>query len=196
MFQLGSLEYKQKSGQLRTPGRALFLDRDGVINVDHGYVHKAEHFDFCEGIFDLVSSANSAGYRVLVVTNQAGIARGYYTEDDFRRLSLWMLDEFRSRDCVIDQVYFSPFHPSEGKGVYRCDHPTRKPRPGMFLKAFSDWHLSPRNSLLIGDKETDIEAASKAGISCTLLYRPDGLRVMNTRAQSQITDLRSADVFL
>ncbi|MEE2875570.1 MAG: HAD family hydrolase [Chloroflexota bacterium] len=172
------------------------MDRDGVINVDRGYVHKKEDFDFCEGIFDLVESANRAGYRVIVVTNQAGIARGYYSEDDFKRLTHWMLNEFKSRNCRIDQVYFCPFHPTAGHGRYLCDHDTRKPRPGMFLKALSDFNLNAAESLMIGDKESDMIAAAKAGVVKTFLLNRKGVEPTNTQAFAVIENLRSACGYL
>lgn len=196
MFQLGYEARDKKLRHTASPQKALFLDRDGVINVDYGYVHQVENFEFCEGIFDLVSFANAADYRVLVVTNQAGIARGYYSERDFKYLTYWMLDEFRSRKCWIDQVYYSPFHPTEGHGAYRRDHPTRKPRPGMFLKAISDWNLSTKDSLMIGDQESDLSAAAKAGIVNTLLYDQQEAKIRNTQAHAVIDDLRNACSYL
>lgn len=196
MFQLGGDLYKRKECSHALSEKALFLDRDGVINVDHGYVHKKADFDFCEGIFDLVASANLAGYRVLVVTNQAGIARNYYSEDDFRHLTLWMLDQFKSKNCRIDQVYFSPFHPSEGRGRYLCDHSTRKPRPGMFLKALSDFNLNAADSIMIGDKESDITAAARVGIKKTLLLSQQDVEPRSTQAFAVIKNLKSACDYL
>ena len=96
--------------------KALFLDRDGVINVDYGYVHSPDNFEFIDGIFELVAAANQVGHLVVVVTNQAGIGRGYYNEEQFQFLTDWMKRKFVDHGCLIDGVYFCPYHPIHGKG--------------------------------------------------------------------------------
>ena len=156
-----------------TGQRALFLDRDGVINVNHGYVHSTENFDFVDGIFDLVRAAREAGYRVVVVTNQAGIGRGYYSEGQFHELTIWMCAQFEKHGAPIDRVYFSPYHPTAGVGEYRKDEDTRKPRPGMILKAKRELSLSLENSILVGDKPTDILAGIAAGVQKNVLFSDD-----------------------
>jgi D-glycero-D-manno-heptose 1,7-bisphosphate phosphatase len=149
---------------------ALFLDRDGVINADHGHVGRREEFDFLPGIFELVKSANAEGYVVLVVTNQAGIARGLYSERDFRELTIWMMGEFESRAARIDCVYYCPFHPQHGTGFFRRESAGRKPAPGMFLRAAEDWSLDLAASIMVGDKLTDVVAAAAAGITNLFIY--------------------------
>lgn len=149
--------------------RALFLDRDGVINVDHGYVHSVENFDFVDGIFDLTAAAHAMGYRLVVVTNQAGIGRGYFSEAVFRELTDWMCAQFEVHGAPIEKVYFSPFHPTAGIGEYRKDEDTRKPGPGMILKAGRELGLSLEDSILIGDKASDILAGVAAGVGLNLL---------------------------
>lgn len=151
---------------------ALFLDRDGVINIDHAYVHKREDFEFVDGIFELVRIARECGYRVFVVTNQAGIARGKYTEADFHRLTEWMCSEFASRGAPIDKVYFCPYHAEHGIGIYKLDSPMRKPNPGMILQAAQEFGIDLAASLLVGDMETDIQAGRSAGVGTTILFRP------------------------
>ncbi len=151
---------------------ALFLDRDGVINVDHAYVHRQEDFEFIDGIFELVRRARAASYRVFVVTNQAGIARGYYTEDDFHRLTAWMQGRFAAEGAAIDRVYFCPFHAEHGVGRYKLDSPLRKPRPGMILQATQEFGVDLARSLLVGDMVTDIQAGEAAGVGRNLLFRP------------------------
>ena len=148
---------------------ALFLDRDGVINVDYGYVHRPEEFEFVEGIFDLVAVANKAGYLVVVVTNQAGIGRGYYTEAQFHALTAWMKTQFNEHGAIIDAVYFCPCHPEHGIGAYRRESEFRKPASGMLLQAQSELDIEMAHSILIGDKPSDMAAGRAAGVG-TLLH--------------------------
>ena len=143
---------------------ALFLDRDGVINLDHGYVHTPEAVEFIGGIFQLNRVARAAGYLVIVVTNQAGIGRGYYTEEQFVKLMTWMDQEFRKRGGGIDAVYFCPNHPEHGIGSYKKASPFRKPAPGMLLKAADDYGVDLGRSVLVGDSLSDIEAGEAAGV--------------------------------
>lgn len=153
---------------------ALFLDRDGVINIDHAYVHKREDFDFVDGIFDLVRTARARGHLVFVITNQAGIGRGKYTEADFHALTEWMCGEFASRGAPIDKVYFCPYHAEHGIGHYKAESPFRKPNPGMILQAAQEFGVDLTASVLLGDMETDIQAGTRAGIGRTLLFCPPG----------------------
>ncbi|GAB4568520.1 MAG: D-glycero-alpha-D-manno-heptose-1,7-bisphosphate 7-phosphatase [Rhizobacter sp.] len=151
---------------------ALFLDRDGVINIDHAYVHRREDFDFVDGIFDLVRTARERGYLVFVITNQAGIGRGKYTEADFHTLTEWMSAEFAARGAAIDKVYFCPYHAEHGVGVYKQESPFRKPNPGMILQAAQEFDVDLAASVLLGDMETDIQAGRRAGVGRTLLFAP------------------------
>ena len=144
--------------------RALFLDRDGVINVDRGYVHRIEDFEFVPGIFELTRFVvQQLGWPVIVITNQAGIARGLYDEAAYLRLTQWMCECFSARQAPISRVYHCPYHP-EGVGPYHLAHDWRKPMPGMILQAQIDFDLDLPNSALIGDKISDIEAGAAAGI--------------------------------
>ena len=153
---------------------ALFLDRDGVINVDHGYVCKSEDFHFVEGIFALVAEANLAGYWVVVVTNQAGIGRGYYSEADFHALTAWMKARFVAHGAHIDAVYFCPFHPEHGIGEFRRESDCRKPAPGMLLQAGLDLGIDFEKSLFVGDKPSDMAAGRAAGVGTLLHLGGDG----------------------
>jgi D-glycero-D-manno-heptose 1,7-bisphosphate phosphatase len=148
---------------------ALFLDRDGVVNVDHGYVHRAEQFEFMPGIFELVQTARQQGLRVVVVTNQSGIGRGLYTEDDFAQLTAWMLQRFAAEGAAIDRVEHCPSHPVHGLGAHRVDSPRRKPGPGMLLAARDALQLDMPGSLMLGDKRDDLLAGQAAGVGLNLL---------------------------
>ncbi|MBR0649981.1 HAD family hydrolase [Roseomonas terrae] len=152
---------------------ALFLDRDGVINDDSGYVYRIEDFRFRDGIFDLCAAAQAAGLSLVVVTNQAGIGRGYYTEADFHRLTEWMLAQFRDRGIALAGVEFCPDHPDHGIGAYRRDNPRRKPGPGMILDACARMRIDARSSLMIGDRATDMLAGRAAGIGTLILIPAD-----------------------
>jgi D-glycero-D-manno-heptose 1,7-bisphosphate phosphatase len=148
---------------------ALFLDRDGVINVDHGYVASKERWEFIPGIFDLAAEANRRGYLVIVVTNQAGIARGYYSEAQFLELMDWVRQEFAVRQAKLDAVYFCPHHP-EGIGGYRKVCRCRKPAPGMLLRAASERNIDLRSSIFVGDNQTDFQASKAAGVGRFLYF--------------------------
>jgi D-glycero-D-manno-heptose 1,7-bisphosphate phosphatase len=148
----------------RAMNKAVFLDRDGVINEDTGYVGTIEEFRFVDGIFELCRKFRQLGYLLIVVTNQAGIARGYYSEEDFSKLTDWLLAEFRKNDVDISAVYYCPFHPEHGVGGYKRESPERKPDPGMLLKARADFDIDFHQSILIGDKDSDIEAGRRAGV--------------------------------
>lgn len=150
--------------------RALFLDRDGVININHGYVHHPENFEFIDGIFEVVRAAYARGYKFVVFTNQAGIARGYYSEQQFYQLTAWMCNEFLNAGAVIEKVYFSPFHPTEGLGEYKKDYLLRKPNLGMLLQAQYELNLNLANSILIGDKASDIQAGIATGVGLNILF--------------------------
>ena len=152
--------------------RALFLDRDGVINVDHGYVCTREQFDFVDGIFDLCRRAADLGYLIVVVTNQAGIGRGYYTEQQFLELMGWMCRVLRENGAPVAKVYFCPFHPEHGIGNYKVDSIDRKPGPGMILQAARELDIDLADSILLGDRESDIQAGTAAGVGHNLLYAP------------------------
>lgn len=179
------------------PTPALFLDRDGVINIDHGYVYKQENFEFVEGIFELCRTAKRLGYLIFVVTNQAGIGRGYYTEQDFLKLTDWMCEVFNGKGVVIDKVYFCTSHPEYGVGQHKIDSPYRKPGPGMILQAVEEFGVDLARSVLVGDKETDIQAGIAAGVGCNLLYRASTSDAsIKTAASAVVNSLSQVEPFL
>ena len=143
--------------------RALFLDRDGVINVEKNYVYKIEDFEFIKPIFAVCKKYQNQGFKIFVITNQAGIARGYYTVDDYLYLTDWMETEFGKRGIVITKTYFCPHHPNFS-GPCSC----RKPKPGMLLQAKDEFDLDLEKSILIGDKQSDIDAGINAGVGKNL----------------------------
>ena len=150
--------------------KALFLDRDGVINVDKHYVHKIEDCEFIDGIFDLCRRAKDKGYKLIVVTNQAGIAKGYFTENDFHTFMEYVRSEFIRQGCPLDDVFYCPYH-KDGIGKYKMDSFDRKPNPGMILKAAKKHNIDLKQSILIGDKKSDIEAGKKSGIKHNILIK-------------------------
>lgn len=144
---------------------ALFLDRDGVLNIDHGYVHRWEDFQWVEGAKEAIGAFNRAGWLVFVVTNQSGIGRGYYTEADMHALHARMLEDLTASGAQIDAIYFAPQHPEAEIDAYRHpDPPDRKPNPGMLLRAFEEWPVDRARSIMVGDKPADLEAALRAGV--------------------------------
>ncbi len=140
--------------------RALFLDRDGTINVDYGYVFEPEKFHFIDGIFDLCRRAQNLGYLIIVITNQSGIARGYYDENDFQRLTAYMNAEFRKQGIDIADVFYCP----------DLDGENRKPGCGMFLQAQQKYDIDMAASVSVGDKERDVAAGEKAGVGRNFLF--------------------------
>jgi D-glycero-D-manno-heptose 1,7-bisphosphate phosphatase len=154
-------------------GPALFLDRDGVVNVDHGYVHRIDQFDFLPGIFELARFvAQDLRWPIVVVSNQSGIGRGLFDEAAHAALTAWMCERFREQQAPIARAYHCPYHPEHGIGDYRCEHDWRKPKPGMILQAAADLDLDLSRSVLIGDRLSDMEAAAAAGIPLRIRLDP------------------------
>ncbi|MEW7867626.1 D-glycero-beta-D-manno-heptose 1,7-bisphosphate 7-phosphatase [Aeromonas diversa] len=145
---------------------AIFLDRDGVINEDTGYVSQVDDFHFLPGVIEAMQLLKKKGYLLVVVTNQSGIARGYFTEDDFMNLTEWMDWSLADRDVDLDGIYFCPHHPEHGPA---CD--CRKPEPGMLLAATKELGIDLSASYMVGDKTADIQAGIKAGVGKTALVR-------------------------
>jgi D-glycero-D-manno-heptose 1,7-bisphosphate phosphatase len=170
--------------------RALFLDRDGTINVDYGYVYQRENFHFIDGIFELVAAAKSLGYLVIIVTNQSGIGRGYYTEADFKSLMGWVQDQFACHGGCIDAIYFCPDHPEFGRGSYKRDTWMRKPGPGMLLEAAQAMKINLSQSVLVGDSLTDLTAGKSAGVGrLCYLGCPDGVLSPDVEQVNRLTDV-------
>jgi D-glycero-D-manno-heptose 1,7-bisphosphate phosphatase len=149
--------------------RALFLDRDGVINIDKGYVSDPVQFEFVPGIIDLLRAAQAAGFLLVVITNQSGIARGYFDEQQYERIERHMRDSLLVEGVQLAAVYFCPHHPEGVRPDLAIDCSCRKPRPGMILRAAQELGLDLAASILMGDKQSDIEAAKAAGVGRAFL---------------------------
>ena len=146
------------------PIKTIFLDRDGVINKEVNYLHRMEDFEFIDGIFEACKHFLKLGYKIIIVTNQSGIARGYFKENDYHNLSNWMLKQFQKRSIEILDIFHCPHGPES-------DCNCRKPKPGMFFMAQNKHDINMTNSWLIGDKEDDIIAGISSGIFNTILVR-------------------------
>jgi len=144
--------------------KTIFLDRDGVINHEVGYLHKIDDFQFIDGVFEACLYFQSLNFKIVVITNQSGIGRGYYNEIDFHQVNNWMLDQFKLRGINILDVFFCPHRPEDA-----CE--CRKPKPGMLLKAKQKHDIDMNYSWMIGDKEADVKAANAAGINQTILVK-------------------------
>lgn len=163
--------------------KALFLDRDGVINVEKEYLYKIEDFEFIDGVFDLCMYYQNLGFIIVIVTNQSGIARKYYTEEDFKVLTTFMVNKFLSQGIKISHVYYCPHHESIS-GKCEC----RKPLPGMLFDAKKDFDVDLEHSIIIGDKERDIEAGLNAGLKESYLF-DESLSVKESKATKIVNKL-------
>lgn len=144
--------------------KVAFLDRDGVINVDYGYVFKRDQFEFIDGLFTICRLLHDLSYELIVITNQSGIARGYYSEQDFLDLTAWMCEQFKKQGVPLLDVFYCPHHPEAAISNYRQNCRCRKPSPGMIEQACEKYPIDLENSILIGDKISDMEAAKAAAI--------------------------------
>ena len=156
----------EKHDKARRP--AVFFDRDGVLNRDVGYLHKPEEFEWLEGAKKAVRLCNDAGYFVFVVTNQAGVARGFYGEDDVHALHAWMNAELAREGAHVDAFEYCPHHPDGVEAPYRRTCRRRKPEPGMLLDLLSAWPVDKERSFLIGNMQSDLDAAAGAGLKAHL----------------------------
>ncbi len=142
----------------------FFLDRDGVINQDLGYVYRKQDFLWKKNIFKAIKIINDNNHRVIIISNQAGIGKGYYSENDFNNLNKWMLNQFYKKGCFIDDVYYCPYHPDAIIKKFKKNSNLRKPKNGMILKALREWEIIKSKSILIGDQQSDILCGKKSNI--------------------------------
>lgn len=150
--------------------KAIFLDRDGTLNIDYGYVHDIDHFHFIEGSIEALKALQEMEYALVLVTNQSGIARGYFTEEEFNQLTEWMDWSLEDRGVHLDGIYYCPHHP-KGAGKYKKECDCRKPKPGLLLEAMADLGIDPKKSIMIGDKLDDVIAGKQANVGTTVLVQ-------------------------
>lgn len=155
---------------------AIFLDRDGTINVEKDYLYRVDEFEFIPGVPEAIARLNGAGYLVVVVTNQSGVARGYYTLADVERLHRHLNDLLAPCGASVDAFYVCPHHPTAGEGDFRCDCDCRKGEPGLLLQAAAEHGIDLARSFMIGDKRADLEAGGRAGCRALLVRTGYGAR--------------------
>lgn len=161
--------------------KAIFLDRDGTVNVEKDYLHKIEDFEFEEGSLEAIRIFNDLGYEVIIVTNQSGIARGYYTEEDLIKLNEFMVKEVEEAGGKIIECYYCPHHPEKGLDSYKIDCQCRKPNPKMILDAIDKYGIDRKKSFMVGDKISDIEAGIKAGVTSILVRTGYGEKTLEKK---------------
>jgi D-glycero-D-manno-heptose 1,7-bisphosphate phosphatase len=157
--------------------RAVFLDRDGTINVEKDYLHKIEDFEFIPGAPEAIKQLKDAGFLVIVVSNQSGVARGFFSEEDVYKLHQYLQLELRVYGTSIDAFYFCPHHPEKGLRAYKIECDCRKGSPGMLLQAAREYDIDLQKSFMVGDKLADIEAGERAGCKSILVLTGYGERV-------------------
>ncbi|MBW7981352.1 D-glycero-beta-D-manno-heptose 1,7-bisphosphate 7-phosphatase [Enterobacillus tribolii] len=150
---------------------AIFLDRDGTINIDHGYIYEIDRFQFIDGVIDAMKELKRMGFALVLVTNQSGIARGKFTEEQFTHLTEWMDWSLADRGVDLDGIYYCPHHPDYGTEEYHQQCDCRKPQPGMLLSAQRHLKIDMAASYIVGDKLDDLLAGEAAGVGTRVLVR-------------------------
>lgn len=186
----------ERSTAVRKKSRCMFLDRDGVVNKDIGYAFTYDQIEYIDGLFPLSRLATSLGYKIVIITNQSGIGRGFYTDDDFLNLMEKIKKDFLRQNAQIDGVYFSPFHPTKALGSFRKYDPSRKPGPGMIIQAEKDLSLDLANSVLIGDKMSDIYAGLSAGVGTNILLSCTSVAKLGQCTYQHVNNLQEVEWIL
>ena len=172
--------------------KAVFLDRDGTINVEKNYLYRIEDFEFIDGSIDAMRMLQDAGYLLIIITNQSGIARGYYSEDDFLKLNSWMTETLKNEGVKISKVYYCPHLPTASVEDYRQECCCRKPKTGMFLQAVSDYQLDLNQCYAIGDKIRDLAICDESNCQGFLISDHEKPDVIEQAQKGLITRVRYA----
>lgn len=159
--------------------KAVFLDRDGTINIDKGYVHKIEDFEYLPGALEGLELLQKKEYVLFFVTNQSGIARGLYTEEQYKELEEWMIKDLQMKGIEIEKVFYCPHHPQAVREEYRVECNCRKPNVGLFLKAAEEYQICLDEAILIGDRWRDLELCRETKARGFLLYCKEERQVNN-----------------
>lgn len=177
---------KQIIKKINVKNKALFLDRDGVINRDFGHVYEIEKFELIDNIVILIKKAMECSYKIIVVTNQAGIGRKIYTIDQFKKITEYMKALLLKYDCKIDAVYYCPYHPTKGVGEYLKESFDRKPNPGMLLKAKKDFNIDMKKSIFIGDNLSDMKAGISSSVKTNILFNENKIKTFEDNQNNNI----------
>lgn len=188
--------YVRDRGRNDKMNRAIFLDRDGTINAEKHYLHRIDDFEFLPGAVESLKLLKDTGYRLIIITNQSGIGRGYYSEDDFKKLNSWMLNELRARKVIIDAVYYCPHLPDAKIAVYRkiCD--CRKPRLGLYEKAIEDFNIDVAHSWAIGDKIRDCSICEKTDCHGILIGNNEENEIIKSVKNGERSNIQYAENLL
>ena len=171
---ISDLKFYIMIGVLMEENKFILFDRDGVINIEKSYLYKIEDFENETGVIEGLKKLKELGYRFLIITNQAGIARGYYTEGDYLKLEKFIMDDLKNRGIKIEKTYYCPHHP-EGKGIYHKECECRKPNIGNFLKAINEFFIDVEKSFMVGDRITDLIPAEKLGFKTVMVKTGYGM---------------------
>ena len=171
--------------------KAILLDRDGTINVEKDYLHKIEDFEFEKNVVEALQILSSLGYTMAVVTNQSGIARGYYTEEDLQKLNEHIKRELEKYGVIIEKFYYCPHHPENGIGKYKADCICRKPNTGMLEAAIEEFDIDRKASFMVGDTLADIDAGIKAGLTPILVKTGHGIETLEKIGDREINIFNS-----
>ena len=176
--------------------KAVFLDRDGTINVEKKYLYKIEDFEFLPGVFKALHLLQDAGYILIIITNQSGIARGYYSEIDFFRLNDWMLGQFSNNGIHIEKVFYCPHHPDALIQKYKIDCDCRKPKIGMFEQAINEYHLNINNCVVVGDKLRDCAICKKTKCRGFLISNHEAESILEMVKKGEVSNVEYAEDLL
>lgn len=153
--------------------KAVFLDRDGTINIEKNYLHKIDEFEYLPGAVEGLKRIYDMGYLLIIVTNQSGIARGYYSEEELHQLNEWMISDLDTKGVKISKVYYCPHHPNASVARYRCDCNCRKPKTGMFWQAQKEFNIDLSESYAIGDKLRDLSICNETAVKGILIGKSE-----------------------